>query len=235
MKIGYYCAALGTREQAKRLEVISNNIANTNTAGFKKDTVLFRDFMVETSSPRMQQGSMRTTDNPLNIALMGDGFLKVQTDQGVMYSRNGDLRLSSDGTVTTQEGWPVLSKNGPIRLTSSKVRISEDGQIFDINEDPTATASKDSIATIDLVSFPGKTPMTKAGNGYFTPADATAAPLPTTTCTVHQGALEQANFNVVEEMTQMIDTLRTYESYQKVLQSFDQIDSQLSTKLANPQ
>jgi len=73
MKIGYYCAALGTREQAKRLEVISNNIANTNTAGFKKDTVLFRDFMVETSSPRMEQGSLRTTDNPLNIALMGDG------------------------------------------------------------------------------------------------------------------------------------------------------------------
>lgn len=235
MKIGYYCAALGTREQAKRLEVISNNIANTNTAGFKKDTVLFRDFMVETSSPRMQQGSMRTTDNPLNIALMGDGFLKVQTDQGVMYTRNGDLRLSSDGTVTTQEGWPVLSKSGPIRLTSSKVRISEDGQIFDINEDPTVTASKESIATIDLVSFPAKTPMTKAGNGYLTPADAVAAPLPTTTCTVHQGALEQANFNVVEEMTQMIDTLRTYESYQKVLQSFDQIDSQLTTKLANPQ
>jgi flagellar basal-body rod protein FlgF len=235
MKIGYYCAALGTREQAKRLEVISNNIANTNTAGFKKDTVLFKDFMVETSSPRMEQGSLRTTDNPLNIALIGNGFLKVQTDQGVLYTRNGELSLSRDGTVTTQEGWPVLGKNGPIRLTSGNVRISEDGQIFDIREGADTTASKESIATFDLVSFPANTPMIKAANGYLTPSNSTAAPLPTASCSVQQGTLEQANFNVVEEMTQMIDTLRNFESYQKVLQSFDQIDSQLTNKLANPQ
>jgi len=77
--------------------------------------------------------------------------------------------------------------------------------------------------------------MIKAANGYLTPSDTTAAPLPTANCSVQQGTLEQANFNVVEEMTQMIDTLRTYESYQKVLLSFDQIDSQLTNKLANPQ
>lgn len=233
MRIGYYCAALGTREQQKRLEVISNNIANTNTAGFKKDTVQFKDFMVETSSPRMEQGSIRTTDNALNIALTGEGFLKVQTDQGIQYTRNGDFRLARDGTVTTMEGWPVLGKNGPIRLTSTNVRITENGQIFDVTEG-NATPNKDSIATFDLVRFAPKTPMMKTANGCLAPSDPTAAPLPATDCNVQQGCLEQANFNMVEEMTQMIDTLRTFESYQKVLQSFDQIDSELITKLASP-
>lgn len=225
MRIGYYCAALGTREQQKRLEVISNNIANTNTAGFKKDTVQFKDFMVETSSPRLEQGSLRTTDNPLNVALMGEGYLRVQTDQGIQYTRNGDMKHRRDGVITTLEGWPVLSKNGPIRTNSSAVRIGEDGQIFD---------GKESVATLDLVRFPPKTVLTKAANGYLTPADPKVASLPATNCTVRQGALEQANFNVVEEMTQMIDTLRSFESYQKILQSFDQIDSQLTNKLANP-
>ncbi len=225
MRIGYYCAALGTREQQKRLEVISNNIANTNTAGFKKDTVQFKDFLVETSSPRLEQGSVRTTDNPLNVALIGDGYLRVQTDQGVQYTRNGDMKHRRDGVITTLEGWPVLGKKGPIRTSNSAVRINEDGQIFD---------DKESIATLDLVRFPPKTVLTKAANGYFTPADPKVAPLPATNCTVQQGALEQANFNVVEEMTQMIDTLRNFESYQKILQSFDQIDSQLTNKLANP-
>jgi flagellar basal-body rod protein FlgF len=76
--------------------------------------------------------------------------------------------------------------------------------------------------------------LNKTQNGCFVPASPQATPVAADKCTVHQGALEQANFNMVEEMTQMIDTLRTFESYQKILQSFDQIDSQLTNKLATP-
>ncbi len=233
MRIGYYCAALGTREQQKRLEVTSNNIANVNTAGFKKDTVRFKDFLVEITSPRLEQGSVRTTDNPLNIAIKGDGFLRVRTDQGILYTRNGDLTLSRNGTITTLEGWPVLGKNGPLRVASSAIRITEDGQVFDIQ--PGAGAGQNvSVGTFDLVRFPPNTVLSKARNGYFTADDPQALPLPAKDCTIQQGAVEQANFNIVEEMTQMIDTLRSFESYQKVLQSFDQIDSELTNKLAAP-
>ena len=233
MRIGYYCAALGTREQQKRLEVTANNIANTNTAGYKKDTVRFKDFLVETSAPRLEQGALRTTENPMNIALKGDGFLRVRTDQGVLYTRNGDLTLGRDGTLTTLEGWPVLGKSGPIKVPGLAVRITEDGQVFDVQQGAGANQNV-SVGTLDLVRFPPETAMNKARNGYFSPADPQAAPRPASDCTVHQGVLEQANFNVVEEMTQMIDTLRTFESYQKMLQSFDQIDSELTNKLANP-
>jgi flagellar basal-body rod protein FlgF len=233
MRIGYYCAALGTREQQKRLEVTANNIANTNTAGYKKDTVRFKDFLVQTSSPRLEQGSVRGTDSPLNVALKGDGFLRVRTDQGILYTRNGDLTMGRDGTITTLEGWPVLGKNGPIRVTGSAVRITEDGQVFDVQQG-TGTNQSASVGTLDLVQFPANTTLNKARNGYFTPADPQVAPVAAKNCTVQQGALEQANFNVVEEMTQMIDTLRTFESYQKMLQSFDQMESQLTNKLATP-
>jgi flagellar basal-body rod protein FlgG len=218
-----FCTEDQIEEQIK--DVIDQVFFTYKTFGFK-------DFMVETTAPRLEQGSLRTTENPLNIALRGDGFLRVQTDQGVLYTRNGDLTVGRDGTLTTLEGWPVLGKSGPIQVPGSTVRITEDGQIFDVQQGAGADQNV-SVGTLDLVRFPPETAMNKARNGYFSPADAQTAPLPASDCTVHQGVLEQANFNVVEEMTQMIDTIRTFESYQKILQTFDQIDSQLTNKLAN--
>jgi flagellar basal-body rod protein FlgF len=225
MRIGMYAAALGAREQQKRLDVIANNIANTDTAGYKKDVVRFQDFMVETTSPRLEQGAIRTTGHPLDVALSGNGFLRAQTDQGVLYTRSGNLTINKGGTLVTQEGWPVLGKNGPIHVNSTAIRIDTNGQVFDNNQ---------SVGTLDLVSFPPKSVLTKVKNGFFKPADSQQTPLPSKECSVQQGALEQANFNVVEEMTQMIDTLRTFEAYQKIQQSFDQMDSQLTTKVGNP-
>jgi flagellar basal-body rod protein FlgF len=224
MSIGMYAVALGARGEQKRLDVIANNIANIDTSGFKKDILRFQDFMVETTSPRLEQGPTRITGHPLDVALSGDGFLRAQTDQGVLYTRSGNLTIRKDGTLVTQQGWPVLGKTGPIRVSSTAIRIDTNGQVFDNNQ---------SVGTLDLVSFSPKTLLTKVKNGFFKPADSQQVPLASKGCTVQQGALEQANFNVVEEMTQMIDTLRTFEAYQKMQQSFEQMDSQLSNKLAN--
>jgi flagellar basal-body rod protein FlgF len=118
-----------------------------------------------------------------------------------------------------------LGKKGPIHVNSTAIRIDKSGQVFDNNQ---------SIGTLDLVSFPPKSVLTKVKNGFFKPADSQQTPLASKDCSVQQGALEQANFNVVEEMTQMIDTLRNFEAYQKMQQSFDQMDSQLTAKLGNP-
>jgi flagellar basal-body rod protein FlgF len=225
MRIGIYAAALGAREQQKRLEVISNNIANTDTAGYKKDVVCFHDFLVETTAPRLEQGAIQITDHPLDIALSGDGFLRAQTDRGIFYTRSGNLTVNKDGTLVTPEGWPILGKNGPISVNSTAVRITEDGQVFDNNQP---------VGMLDLVRFTSKGALSKVKNGYFQLDDPKMTPQAAADCSVHQGALEQANFNVVEEMTQMIDTLRTFEAYQKVLQSFDQIDSQLANKIGSP-
>jgi flagellar basal-body rod protein FlgF len=227
MRIGIYSAALGARQQQKRLEVISNNIANASTSGFKKEVMQFEDFLFQTSSPNLEQGAIRPTGNQFDIGLSGEGFLKVQTDQGVFYTRSGNLTLNRDGTLITQEGWPVLGKGGPITIDGATVtlRVEADGQIFNGDQ---------SVDSFDLVNFPPNTPMTRVKNGYFKVADPqTAQPQPAN-CTVHQGALEEANFNVVQEMAQMIDTQRTFEACYKIIQSYDQADSQLINKLANP-
>lgn len=226
MQIGIYSAALGARGQQKRLEVISNNIANSSTAGFKKEVVHFEDYLFQLSAPNLGQGAIRPTGNEFDIGLSGDGFLKVQTDQGIFYTRGGNLTLNRDSTLVTQEGWPVLGKGGPITIDNNNkiLRIEADGQIF---------SGEQVIDSFDLVKFPPNTPLTRVKNGYFKVTDSQTAKPEPANCTVQQGALEEANFNVVEEMAQMIDTQRTFEAYYKIIQSFDQTDSQLINKLAN--
>lgn len=228
MGIGIHCAALGSREQQKRLEIISNNIANSSTAGFKKEIVHFENFLSETTATNLEQGPIRTTGRELDIALSGKGFLKAQTDQGVLYSRTGNLSLNRQGVLVTQEGWPVLGQGGQQITTSgtgAALRIGTDGQVFDGNQN---------IGALEVVEFPPETSLVRAKNGYFKPADPQKTPTPASDCAVQQGALEEANFNVVQEMTQMIDTMRIFEAYHKIIQTFDQLDSQLTTKLAAP-
>jgi len=226
MRIGIYTAAMGARAQEKRLDIVSNNIANAATPGFKKEVVSFEDFLFQTSSPNLEQGSIKATGNALDIALSGEGFLKVQTDQGVLYTRGGNLNLNREGALITQEGWPVLGKGGPISISgkNSTVRIETNGQVFDGDQ---------SIDSIDIVKFPPKTELVRMKNGYFKPADPQETPSAAEGCSVQQGALEEANFNVVQEMTQMIDAMRHFEAYHKIIQSFEQVDSQLVSKLAN--
>lgn len=225
MRIGTYAAALGAVQQQKRLDVIANNLANANTAGYKRDEARFEDFVNESTFTQYDQGPIRTTDNPLDIALEGKGYLKLQSKDGPLYTRAGNLTVSRDKFLTTQDGLQVLGKNGPIQLTSTNIRITPEGQVFD---------GDTAIDSLDLVQFPDQTPLLKGNSGYLKPQDNTAKPTPATGCSVQQGALESANFNVVEEMARMVDTVRIFEAYQKVLQTSGQdLDGQLISKLGN--
>ena len=225
MKIGESAVALGSIEQQKRLDVIANNIANVNTPGFKKDEVHFADFIYQTSYTNWNQGPIQPTNQPLDVALVGDGFFKVQTPDGVVYSRAGNLRLDKTNTLVNQDGYPVLSKTGVIKTKGANPRIEADGQVFD---------GEESIATLDLVSFPQGTQFNKLRGSLVKPKDDTVKPAAAAKCTVQQGALESANFNLVEEMTRMVDTMRVFEAYQKVLQiSAQDLDSQIINKLGS--
>ncbi|MFP5212859.1 MAG: flagellar hook-basal body protein [Acidobacteriota bacterium] len=231
MKIGSYAAALGSIEQQKRLDVISNNIANASTSGYKRDDVHFRDFLYETTYTETKPGPVKETQNPLDIALVGDGYLKVQTDQGILYSRAGNLTLNQERTLVTAEGYPVLGQNGPIQLqddTSSveTLRIESDGQVFD---------GDNSIDTLDIVQFPKETILRKTKGVYLKPMNDQDQPTQAENCSVKQGSIEGANFNVVEEMTRMVDTMRMFEAYQKVLQTTHQdLDGAIISKLGGP-
>jgi flagellar basal-body rod protein FlgF len=224
MRLGAYAAAVGSMEQQKRLDVIANNIANTNSPGFKKDNVHFSNFLGQVTYTTMDQGPIRETGHKLDVALSGNGLLRVQTDKGTNYTRAGNLTLNSDKILVTQDGWPVLGKRGPIKLENpASLRIEENGQVFD---------GDNQVDKLDVVQFPADIALKKTQNGYFEPAVKDAQPVPAQNCTVRQGSLEGANFNPVEEMVKMVETTRNFEAYQKTITTFDRdLDGQIISKL----
>ena len=150
----------------------------------------------------------------------------VQSEDGILYTRAGNLRLNRENVLVTQEGWPVLGKGGPITLENGELRVEKDGQVFDGDSE---------VDTLDLVRFAPGTQLEKARSGYLKPTQAAAdAPLPAEGCSVAQGALEEPNFDVVQEMTQMIETSRIFEAYQKTLRMHEEQDANITTKLGNP-
>jgi flagellar basal body rod protein FlgG len=222
MKLESYFATLGSMEEQRHLDIISNNIANSNSPGFKKDSIQFSDVLGEVSYTSMAQGPIRETGHNLDVALSGDGFLSVKSDQGTLYTRAGNLTVNAKKQLITQDGWPVLAKNNPITLENpAALRISEEGQVFDGNNQ---------LGSLDIVQFTPDASLKKTQNGYFEPQTAGAQPVKAKDCTVHQGSLEGPNFNPVEEMARMVETMRNYETYQKTMQSTQNLDSQLIAK-----
>jgi flagellar basal-body rod protein FlgF len=223
MRIGLYASTLGSIEQQKCIDVISNNIANAGTPGFKKDDIHFRGFLDATGTIDLEQGPVRQTGCNMDIALEGEGFLKVRVDDDVAYTRAGNLTLDANHNLVTQSGRPVLGKSGPIRLEKGDLRITPEGQVFD----------KDAVVdSLDIVKFPKGTVLEKTKGGFLAPKDKDVDPVAAPGCKVQQGALEGANFNIVEEMVRMVDSMRVFEAYQKASQTFDRdLDGQLITKL----
>jgi len=219
MRIGSYAAALGSIEQGKRLEVISNNLANASTPGFKREEVRFTDFIYEETYSQMTQGSVKTTSNPLDVALVGDGYFKVQTKEGIFYTRAGNFTLNASGQLSLPNGALVLSKkNLPIKLESENVTIDEKGRIMENGNE---------VDQLAVVQFDPSVKMEKRGFNLFKPSQEDAKEQEANTTIVKQGSLEEANFNIVEEMTRMIDTMRAFEAYQKTFQTLHEEDRQL--------
>ncbi len=230
MRLGHYAAVIGMRQQEKTMAVIANNLANVGTAGFKKENPHFSGYIYQTGYLSMEQGGVKSTEKPLDVALLGDGFFRVQTDDGILYTRGGDFSLNAQNTLVTKEGWPVLGQAGPIVLAGGEVRIDQNGQVFD--REP-GEQEFEMVDTLDIVEFPPDTIMEKARNGYLQPRGG-AQPGPFENTTIQQGALENPNFMVVEEMTRLIHTQRAFEAYTKAIQVLDQEDSQLISKLGSP-
>jgi len=230
MRIGIYGASIAAMQQEKTMAVVANNIANAATPGFKKESVHFKDALQQNTRTQMDQGRIQPTGNPLDIALVGEGFLRVQAPEGVLYTRAGNLTLNAEKVIVTQQGWPVLGQNGPIRVEHSNVRIEKNGQIFD---DRGKTEEQELVGTLDVVKFSPQARLEKIRGGYVKPVE-DETPLPAEQFTVEQGALEESNFNLMEEMARMIESSRVFEAYQKTIQVFEQQEAQLINKLGNP-
>ncbi|MDM7994866.1 MAG: flagellar hook basal-body protein, partial [Acidobacteriota bacterium] len=151
MDSGIYTAYSGLRAQSDALDILANNLANIHTTGFKEEKAFYTYLNQSSEKPQgpdtfnavinrsiqaqstlnFETGSLNETSRELDIAIAGDGFLAVQTPQGVRYTRNGNLNLNAKSVLTTSEGHPVLGTSGkPITLGPGKIRIGESGDVF---------------------------------------------------------------------------------------------------------
>ena len=214
----------------RELEVVSNNVANMNTTGFKADTAIFEEFLMPRASADqfaqkdrklsfvqdrstwhdLSQGPARQTGNPLDVALDGSAFLVVQTPRGERYTRNGSFQINPTGELVTTEGFRVLGDGGPIQFQANDrdITIGRDGSI---------SVPGGARGQLRLVQFDDNQRLRKDGASTFAAPDG-VTPKAVETPHVMQGSLEQSNVRGVVEMTRMIEVTRSYTQIASMLQ-----------------
>jgi flagellar basal-body rod protein FlgG len=247
----------GALTQQHRLDTIANNLANVNTTGFKADKLSFRDTFRRyahdlldpntslrdrvpwpqgnvLAQPRiceqvtdMSQGAMRSTGNPLDLAIAGDGFFRIQTPEGEFLTRQGVYHRSSEGFVVDGHGNQLLGDGGPLQ-------IPEDGTVV-IDASGQVSVNGEALDVISLVRVEDPRSLEKIGQSMFrVKPDSNAQPVPAEDATVEQGFLEAANVEVVSEMVNMIEALRAFEAYQKMISGTFEQDKKAITEVGAP-
>ncbi len=248
-----YTAATGMIAQQLNLDVIANNLANVNTTGFKKGRADFQDLMYQvieepgttanqsgTSPTGIQvglgarpaavgkifgQGDFQSTNNPLDVAIEGDGFFQVTLPNGdVNYTRSGAFKIDENGILVTSDGYQVTPA---ITLPADTigVTIAADGNVSVKQPGSTAAAN---VGQIQIARFPNPAGLRAKGKNLFEQTDSSGAatlgtPGETGLGTLAQNFLEGSNVSVVEEIVQMVTGQRAYEASSKVIQTADQL------------
>lgn len=230
----------------RRMDVIANNIANASTTAFKGERAVFGEFLFTMEGktpaslrqvhmvidrgvvPDFREGSIETTNNPLDIAIQGPGFLVVETETGErLYTRAGVLTRNAAGELTTPEGARVLNDaDRPITIAGDDLRL-------EITEDGRIRSDKGEIATLRLVDFADHQQLERRGQRLFA-TDQPALPAPAETRII-QGALEESNVNAIEEVTNMINVLRSYQSMERSLNSYSDLRDRAVERLSRVQ
>jgi len=249
-----YTAATGMAAQELNVQVISNNIANLRTTGFKKQRAAFQDLIYDhlrrvgaqasdqgtivpvgvdvgggvktVGTPRlMTQGTLSMTGNDLDLAVRGEGFFKIQMPDGSFtYTRDGSFQMDAQGRIVTANGNPVKPKI-TIPQNSSGIAINAQGQVTVVLPGSTAPSN---IGQIGLTRFINKAGLQPIGDNLFTETPASGAPQDGIANTdgfgdLQQSNLEQANVEVVSEISDLIAAQRAYEMNAKVISAADQM------------
>lgn len=233
---GFYAAVSGGAAQEKRLEILANNLANVNTAGYKKDVLSFESVLdsvdkalgktdyVDVAAFRtdFSSGGIVRTGNALDLAIQGDAFFEVETAAGVRYTRQGTFSLDGSNRLVTQNGDPVAGSGGPLTLDGNEIIVGARGDVS-VDGSP--------AGTLKIVRFADTTQLEKAGAGLFEHRGDDGNMSVAADATVEQGFIETSNVDPVVEMIRMIEISKAYTSYQKVIQSMDEASKKLISEL----
>jgi flagellar basal-body rod protein FlgF len=209
----------------RQMDVIANNIANVSTPAFKGEKMLFSEFVERLGGEAplslvqdfgtardTRQGSLTRTGNPFDVALEGDGYLAVQTESGVRYTRNGRLRLDANGQVVDALGDAVLGDgNAPIL-------IPPDAQDVSIGRDGTISTAQGVAGKLGIQVFDKETDLVPAANGLYVTE---AQPQPATNTLLLQGMIEESNVQPILEITHMMAVSRSYSFAKDMLDGED--------------
>jgi flagellar basal-body rod protein FlgF len=210
MENSTYIALSGQAAREHQMEVLSNNIANLSTPGFKGEKMMFQEYLTKPANGGdpssyvvsqgnardMSQGPLTHTGNPLDVALNGTGFMTVTTPSGNQYTRNGHLQIDNQGELVTSAGFVVQGDGGsPIVIPSGAASIT-------IGKDGTVATDKQTIGKIAVVNFDNPQAMLESQGGLYS---TTQTATPATGTTVEQGTIEESNIQPVVEMTKLMD------------------------------
>jgi flagellar basal-body rod protein FlgG len=253
-----WIAKTGMTAQQTQLDVISHNLSNVSTTGFKRNNAVFEDLIYQNlrqvgantteqnqlptglhlglgvrtvaTSRNFTQGSLQETKNSLDVAINGNGFFEVTMPDGTIgYTRDGSFQVDAQGRVVTSSGLPVA--NGiTVPQGATSISISADGVVSAIVAGNTQPQQLGSLAMSSFINPAGLEPV---GQNLFKESAASGQPQQGTPGTnglgfIKQGFLESSNINVVEELVNMIQTQRAYEMNSKAIQTSDQMLAKLS-------
>ena len=248
----------GLDAQQTQLDVISNNLANVATNGFKRSRAVFEDLLYQTlrqpgaqssqttmipsglqvgtgvrpvaTARTFSQGNLQQTSNSLDVAINGQGFLQVSMPDGTTsYTRDGSLHLDAQGQIVTSNGFPV-SPAITIPSNATKINIGQDG-IVTVNVPGQAAPTQ--VGQLQLATFANPAGLQANGQNLYVETASSGAPTANTpgtngAGTLNQGYVETSNVNVVEELVNMIQTQRAYEINSRAIQVSDQMLQKLS-------
>ena len=236
MSSGIYVATAGAVAQASALDATANNIANASTAGFHGDRVTFREALGAARSPDVanvdagttrvdsQAGALQQTDNPLDLALEGDGYFAVTAPNGPRYTRAGNFQLDAARNLVTADGFAVRGDGG------APINVPAEAQVVGVAADGTVSADGTAIGKLELARF-APAQMKREGGSLFS---ATGRALAGDAPRVRAGVLESSNVNVVRGVVDLVKVSRTYESLMRVIQGYHDIESRAARELGTP-
>jgi len=237
---------------ARQLDVVANNVANINTAGFKSDSTIFQEYLMPGARANQfrggrdnllsyvhdratwqdfRQGPVQQTGNPLDIVIQGKGFFQVQRPDGTLaYTRAGNFQMDRDGNLVTADGNPIQPQI-TIPAQAQSITIAADGTVSYTQPGQTAAQV---AGQLQIANFPNPGGLNSLGSTLFAPTDASGEPVlgvpggQEGLGTLLQGYIEQSNVSVVDEFVNMIVTQRAYEANSKVVKAADEMYQQVN-------
>jgi flagellar basal-body rod protein FlgF len=227
MRGNYYVSLSAIVALDKRMETVSTNLANVNTGGYRADGVSFASVLSKAGEKPASfvtpgagyidrsNGAIQRTDNPLDVAIQGDGWFGIQTPSGIAYTRDGRFQVTANGQLQTINGYPVLDAGGaPMLLTTdgSRPSISSDGMI---------TQGGQQVGAIGLFSIPDDAKLSRYDNSAVRPDQPATPILDFSNNGLQQGFAEGSNVNPVLEITKLIEIQRAFEGLSNLIQTSD--------------